>query len=307
MGELFNAVARHDQGVAERWKVRTRENASRELQPADIDFIIGPIFQGTGAITEEQGKAIIALLEPLRVNVEAVRRLRVLVDGAESLNRWRLMPLVTADELRPVYTALGQGVVGKIRFKSPGTGLTYAPFDYLAIANLMAEKKIAVFESKVGMLTLFASSRGYYTSTKNQLIFHEFRNPDKRTALIVHEVTHAIQDWKDVRSRRRFIEADAFIAEAVVTRTQRGSSPQSDPNTAIIEAAAEKVMNGQVDARNQDWNAAYTAVVNLMAEFYDDDEIKEDTKEKIKERDIYARVVSAAEMTYRSAAASMTR
>ena len=307
MGELFTVVARHDQRLAERWKARTGENIHRELQPEDIEFIIGPIFQGKLEITQQQGQAIIALLEPLRVSVPAVKRLRALVDGAESLNRWRLEPLVTDDELRPVYTALGQGVVSKIRFKSPGTGVTYAPFDYLAIANLMKEKKIAVYESKVGGLTLFASSRGYYTSTKNQLVFHEFRNPDKRTALIVHEVTHAIQDWRDIRSRRRFTEADAFIAEAVVTRTQRGNSPQSDQNTATVEAAAEKVMNGLVNERSEDWNDAYTAVVKLMAQFYDDDEVKEDAKEKIKERDIYARVVSAAELTYSSAASRTTR
>ena len=43
-------------------------------------------------------------------------------------------------------------------------------------------------------------------------------SPQKRIALIVHEVTHAIQDWKDDRSLRLHVEADAFIAEGVVTR-----------------------------------------------------------------------------------------
>jgi len=297
MGELYDSIAKKDLGVAKRWKARTKEDLTFELKPADVDFIMGPIFRGYSQITEKQGEALILVLEPSKMTREAVKRVRHYVDSADVLDRWKHVQLATDDELRKVTKALSNAVVGRIIFKSPGSGITYAPFQYDAVRRLIDEKRIAVFQSKSGGLSRAASARAYYNHVKNKLVFNEMNNPGDQINEIVHETTHAIQDWKDVRIRSLHSEADAFIAAAVSDQAAPNFRPSTDENNAVVEVAAKLVVDGKVGASNQAWLDAYENVAKLMANFYDDDITNFAEKGKVKERDIWQRVASAAETT----------
>ena len=53
---------------------------------------------------------------------------------------------VSPEKLRPVSSALGAGMTGKIAFKSPGTNFSYVPGHYQAIQQLISQSKIVVLE-----------------------------------------------------------------------------------------------------------------------------------------------------------------
>ena len=54
--------------------------------------------------------------------------------------------------------------------------------------------------------------------------------------MIVHEATHAIQDWQDVAAKNKYIEADAYIAGAVADLAQGGNVVAAQ--TGLIYPAA---------------------------------------------------------------------
>src|SRR5208283_5108368 len=64
MSELFDDLAALDRKIANRWKIRTRDNVRHVLSAADIDFIFADVIKSahTTDITEKQGSAIIMLL-----------------------------------------------------------------------------------------------------------------------------------------------------------------------------------------------------------------------------------------------------
>ena len=63
MGELYDRAAALNKPIADRWKMRTREDLIRRLTASDIDYIAGPVFNPAHKITEAEGKALIAIFE----------------------------------------------------------------------------------------------------------------------------------------------------------------------------------------------------------------------------------------------------
>src|SRR5215510_3278479 len=63
MSDLFNNLTALDRKLANRWKIRTRDNVRHVLTPADIDFILADLIKSarTTDITENQGSAIIMM------------------------------------------------------------------------------------------------------------------------------------------------------------------------------------------------------------------------------------------------------
>jgi hypothetical protein len=109
----------------------------------------------------------------------------------EKAFRLNMQPIVDEEQLQQIANLLGNGVVSRITFKSPGTNITYAPLDYIAVGQLIVNRR-------------------------------------KRRVAIVHEATHVIQDWEDVSSLAHQDEADAFIAESVAELSLYPDS--RDPN-----------------------------------------------------------------------------
>jgi hypothetical protein len=295
MGVFHSLFATADKPIADRWALRTKEDWDHKLTEADINVIVGPLFAGGRKIKENEGDALIWIFEQSKFTPAGMKRLQRFFDEADLLDRWKLVRL-TGAALRPIDEALSNDVVGQIVFKSPGTFISYAPFDYEAIRRLIARGDIMVFETRAGGASRLASSRGDYNSNSNRLTIHEFVDKKLRTALIVHEVTHAIQDWKDDRSLRRAFEADAFIAEGVVKRTLIGTPDKDDRNLAIIDRAALCVLQGNATG-GKEWHDAYNGVIEVMAQFYDNDRPKEAKEAKVESAE-YRSVVSGAEVSW---------
>ncbi|MBK7543057.1 MAG: hypothetical protein IPP10_16175 [Candidatus Competibacteraceae bacterium] len=259
MGERYDKAVRLDKGIADRWKERTKESITYELTKDDMDYILDPVFRM--GITENQGIAIVILMKPpVKMSIEAADRLRYYINNAADSIDLNYVGLV-GDELKPIYQALGNDVVGKINFKSPGTGIHYKPSAYMAICSLIATGQIRVYESKLGGLSRVAMERGKYIRTENMLFLHEEKDPILRVGTIVHEATHAIQDWSDNRSLINHKETDAFIAGWLAVQALRRIDVCSNDDDDIAKAARFVAAKQTGSA---DWRKAYKKAVDAI-------------------------------------------
>ena len=298
MGEIYDRAAAHNRAVADRWKTRTKEDTSRRLTASDIDFIAGPVFNPARRITEDEGKALVAVFEESLFTEEAGKRLTFYVERGRKAENLNMVPLTTEEELKHVHAALGNDVVGKILFKSPGTKITYAPFDYLGVRDLIGRKHITVRLSKTGGLSRTAGAHGTYASNGNTLnLYDEGVEPITRMLTVVHESTHVIQDWKDMRATIRAREADAFIAEAVAQHALRGELHliDLDEDDMVIATAAHFVRKRNTDENNKAWLDAYEAVAKIMDRLYPFSTLTANwgTGESIRESPIFEEILSS--------------
>ena len=180
------------------------------------------------------------------------------------------MQLVTDDNVSVFAEALSNELVTRIAFKSPGTKISYVPSDYIAVGQLMIRKDLTVMFSQSGGLADRAKDGGKYFSNSNIMILNHAMN---RKITLIHEATHVIQDWKDVKALTHHNEADAFIAESVArigSSTNVLAASEFDSSTvegAALTAARMVVENKAADT-NRDWQKGYAAVVAAVARRY---------------------------------------
>jgi hypothetical protein len=220
---------------------------------------------GGSDISSAEAEALVLIIESGELSDTAKRAL----DGAlRTKNVMQSIVSGTAVEIQkddPELTAFHSifaiKYTGKIKFYSKGTNLTYAPSHYQAIAQLVKEGKIKVVKVQDRGLSATIGADALYVATRNTFFFFEHRgeaNYFSHAPNIVHEATHAVQDWFDVPSSVtvRFVEADAYIAQAVL---------DTDPKThKDLKAAAKFVTDGKAIKGNQDWYDAYDAVLALV-------------------------------------------
>ena len=103
---------------------------------------------------------------------------------------------------------------------------------------------------------MFTKNDGEYRSDFNMLIIYRKLDSDAFTATVVHEATHAIRDWRDVRTRTHFNEADAYIA---------ANTTLDEPFDGALQTAAFRasrfVIERKAQPGNKDWQKAYENVV----------------------------------------------
>jgi hypothetical protein len=258
-----------DRGIAERWRARTHDRPEFVLDGPDVEAIVRPLIHKGGMISRAQAAAIMKLLVEVKFTGGGVAVLKVWLEFAQSDGRFNdaADPLTSEGDLAAIFNAIGMGAVSFVNFVSPGTGLAYAPSAYLAIQKLIANGDIVVLEVKIGGLEKKADLpiRAAYRSDLNKLFVYQSLTPAAKTVMLVHECTHAIQDWRDVRAKMKFTEADAFIAGAVAELSLHGGHPLFVG--AIVDeaiAAARIVMNGPAVLDNKAWVDAYAAVVTAV-------------------------------------------
>lgn len=265
---LYDDVKALDQGIADRWKRRSKGDPDYELKGKDVEAIVFPLLERKRKITEQQALAIMKLVDNAKFSDEGLMELRVQIQVAEKFGFLQAgaKALTSADDLKPITDAIGMAACGRIIFNSPGTGLTYSPRDYLAVHELITGRKINVFEVRLGRLYGVSelAIKGSYESDKNNLFVYEGVAGITRNITLVHEVTHSIQDWRDVRAKTKFIEADAFIAQGIADHAL-GSGTVSEPGALadLYFAAARLAIDGK---SGQDWIDAYEAVVAAIEE-----------------------------------------
>ena len=147
-------------------------------------------------------------------------------------------------DLAPVIDMLKEHTSSQyMKFTSPSPATHYAPSMYRTIANLIVDGKIAVFEydhGKEGEEESVKKQRGgTYKHKGNELLLLRGQQPVHRRAVLIHEATHAIQDYLNVGKAVKYIEADAYIAQTLVYLTYGSKLKKTD-----LFKAAGKVAQG---------------------------------------------------------------
>ena len=262
---LYEELLKLDRGIAERWKKRARDNPKHKLTIDDVDFIVFPLAK-QAAIYERQSAALMKLLGGAEFADAGLVELRVFVELADErlgLFRAGADPLITPDELKFINNAFGMGVIGRINFKSPKTGLAYGVGSFLAIQQLIAESRIIVLQIRTSGLSTMMRGIGRYTSDANWLYMYDAGTPDAQTMTIVHEAAHAFQDWRDAKTiLHKHAEADAYIAGAVADHaTGTGKQSLAGPIYDVAYKTARLVVDRQAVPSNADWIKGYDDVV----------------------------------------------
>jgi hypothetical protein len=298
VSQLYDQIAALDRGIADRWKARTGDNPQHKLTPADVDAIISPLLKtekkASAKITEKQAEAIVNLVRETGLDKGALDRIRFWVNFAEKSLALDLQALVSPDELLPISQSLA--TASKISFASPGTNINYAPHDYMAIAELIQRQKIMVFQAKMADLFVLTKDEGEYRSDFNMLFVYDKLDNIAFTSTIVHECTHAIQDWLDIALQRRFAEADAYIAGFAMLGTQQF---EGDLSTAAFRAS-RFVVDRKAQSGNKDWQKAYGQVVKAYEDSHTDGrELLRNTEKGETESDQYKSVITAIDQRNR--------
>jgi hypothetical protein len=259
--QFAQELAALDQGIAERWKKVTGGRLKTPIGMNGVDaIIIIPVFK-TGKITAGQAKAIRHLLAYAKFSKNG---LVYLVQAVAIAYNWDYFfagsatALVTPEQLKEFHASLGMGNVGKINFASPKTGLSYSPDLYTAIRGLVHEGRVTVFAVDAGALL---SRSGTYRSDLNRLVLYKGLAPEFTMQTIVHEATHTIQDWRNVATTMKYIEADAYIAMAVAALSV---SKQPFLEYPAQEAAGRLVLAGKAVPTNAEWMRTYDEVVKAV-------------------------------------------
>lgn len=298
MSALYDQVAALDRGVADRWKARTNDNPGHKLTAADVDAIVSPLLKTDKKdrvfITEKQAEAIVTLVQTTNFGTGGLDRLRFWIRFAENSIALDLKPLISADELSPINKALA--IASHISFTSPGTKIAYAAHDYMAIAELVKQNKIMVFQAQMSDLWKLTKDDGEYWSNSNMLIVYLKLSDDAFSSVVAHEATHAIQDWQDIRTQRHFIEADAYIAAAATLDKQLFV----DKLSVAAFDASRFVLDHKAQLSNKDWQKAYNAVVKAYdADNSDGAALARETETGETESDQYKAIVDAIDQRSR--------
>ena len=130
----------------------------------------------------------------------------------------------------------------RLRFPALG-GLGYSASDYRTIAGKIAPNKIEIYETKNDELfnAKFCSfgDMNFYVLTPKITVA-----PSLCVKTLVHETTHAIQDWKKWRESSLDREVDAHFAEALyLVKSGKAREADSDLGMTYFMIAAKEYDN----------------------------------------------------------------
>src|SRR5262245_25059542 len=143
--QLVKDVTDADPQISARWQARVSARMDKPvLTPDDIDYIVADVAKQlkTKDITEKQGLALLHITnasidaDPVKSKPGLVRFINY-VNIWDKANRLNMVPLVTSQELLPIADFLREGVVANVNFMSPGTGIVYVPYNYIAVGQLI--------------------------------------------------------------------------------------------------------------------------------------------------------------------------
>src|SRR5215831_6584017 len=106
MSKLFDDLTTLDKKIADRWKIRTRDNDKHVLSAADVEFILADVIKSahtTGIYRKTGfGDRHACLAANAEKSALALHRITYYVNIWEKAFRLNLQPFVTDAELRPI-------------------------------------------------------------------------------------------------------------------------------------------------------------------------------------------------------------
>lgn len=265
--QFLKELTAFDPGIADRWKNATGGKISAKIDQKEVLVILKPLFDA-GKITAGQAKAINHIwiwtwekfteraIGALYINIEDAYLFDLFFAGSN-------VQLASATQLKEFDAAIG-AASGVIDFTSPqshGTGLSYSSGYYAAIKRLVTDGQIKVFE--VDAAGLHAKA-GLYRSDIDRLVLYKGLPASLTQWTTVHEVTHAIQDWRNVVANHEYTEADAYVAAATAALAVSEAALDAMSEYPAQKDAARLVLGKKANSKNSDWVHAYAAVVRAV-------------------------------------------
>lgn len=264
--ELYKKLMAVEPNVAQAYKATVKGD---DIDSAALKAILQKIFDPNGPknsdISPEEAEALVLIIDSGELKPgtkNALLRVLLTDRGVQPLVNGTGVELKPDDpEIADFHSVFAIKFTGNLKFFSKGTNLTYSPVHYQAIAQLVKDGKIKVIKVMDSGLLARTGADCSYLATSNTFFF--FQHPGEANFFvhapsIVHEATHAVQDWWDIPPEvtTRFAEADAYIAEATV-------NPSAAMN-AELKAAADLVIKGKATKGNPAWEKVYDAVAASM-------------------------------------------
>jgi hypothetical protein len=141
----------------------------------------------------------------------------------------RLNKLDNEGERKRLFDALSDDVINGLNYRNPVSNVQYTSAEFETVRRLIARNHITVYEYQVlaganAEAVGKTSAGGFYDWKANKLKIrvpgdpywseHQGARADYRDT-VVHESTHALQDWKNRKMNYAAVEADAYVAGAL--------------------------------------------------------------------------------------------
>ncbi len=265
--ELYTKLRRLDRGIAAAYKSAVGSSYRGSISKREARVIFNKAVDNERISTKE-AKALVLIIDDARFGTDAkeylIKKLKTSA-AKEALRDGSGKLLLASSELAKLNNALKQ-FTNKINFKSPGSNIRYTPRDYSVIKYLINEHWLFVYELKdSGLHKRTKTGKGVYFSSSDELYLVAGLGSKSYASMTVHEVTHAIQDWRDIRSKVKYIEADAYVAQAVANHTMgRSISEGNKPWQVAYHGAGKMVYENRDGSRNQAWKDAYQDLVQAV-------------------------------------------
>jgi hypothetical protein len=250
--------------IAEAYKAAVKDNViDAAALRAIMMRIADPKGPKEGDISPEEAEALVLIIDSGELNPASKTALldvlRTKTLASRILNGTGVELKSDDPELASFHSVFAIRHTGNLKFHSKGTNLTYSPSQYQAIAQLVKDGKIKVVKVMDRGLSAKTGQDALYVAGINTFFFNQHAGETdffSRPAAVVHEATHAVQDWFDVTATVRHIETDAYIAEAVVDKSTRVRD--------VLKTAAKFVIDGKATKGNKAWEQAYDAAAELI-------------------------------------------
>lgn len=277
--EICVALRQLSVPIADAYRSITNLDPKRAITEAEMQRLYKFVYDPNNKdnlIDERDADALIILIDNANFAEDVLDNLGGLIQGDHSaLIAGTGRRLTTDAELKEVKSVLSLMSSQKFSFWSYGSKITYTPNMYAVISDLIDQQKIEIIEVKDHGLMRRTGGKGVYDFEKNTLTL--FEEPAvERANTIIHECTHAIQDWfSDKTYLNNFLEADGFIAGAIIDIVNnRPAATGADASTMAYKAAKDFVMTGQATefttknnrrVENTAWNRSYNTVKRWLA------------------------------------------
>lgn len=278
--EVFEKLSKVDVGMANAYQKAIRSNPDGKIDLVGAKAIFAEVIdgltaKGKAAITTDEAIALNYLLKVATFTQDAVdfvaQSLLAKTPNKnlviyEALDEGGAAKLLKADERKAVAALLDIALVQGIRFHSPGTNIQFEPNYYFAMSEMLANGEIEIYAVQDGgLVSEFLETGAAYRSDLDRMFVFANSNAFALKTLIVHEVTHAIQDWLDVElPESTAIEADAYIAGALAMKALKVKSMTAGAYDTAYKEAVPIILAGKATLNNRDWREAYRAVKDAV-------------------------------------------
>jgi hypothetical protein len=261
---LYDELVVLDANLARYYRYLKERHPHRKLNKKEAHEIFAGGLMDGDEITANEAKALALLIKNDQFDRAALKYLKkeaMDIETAYALAKGGGAKPLHGDQLKKFDAALGMHIVGGIHFTNPQTGSSYNPCAYQVVKELVHQDEIRVYEFPHGKLD------GGYNQFINVLVIYNDTDRKEKIDTIVHEMTHAIQDWRDINLPVEHAEADAYIAGSVAfdkvggTRAKGGTGPAE----VAFNEALPLIKAGKANSlKNHDWIKAHHKVVDAI-------------------------------------------